>query len=48
MIVVSFLAGAAVGAVLSPRMLNHTLWVIATPPVGVLGLVLWRRAGSSA
>jgi uncharacterized membrane protein YoaK (UPF0700 family) len=48
LIVVSFLAGAAVGAVLSPRMLNHTLWVIETPLAGVLGLVVWRRAGSSA
>jgi len=46
--VVSFLAGAAVGAVLSPRLLNRTLWVIDVPLVIVLGLVMRRRAGASS
>jgi uncharacterized membrane protein YoaK (UPF0700 family) len=43
LIVISFLAGAAVGAILSPRLLNHTLWIIDLPLLAVLLFVLRRR-----
>jgi uncharacterized membrane protein YoaK (UPF0700 family) len=44
LIVASFLAGAAVGAILAPRMLNHTLWAVVTPLVVVLAMALRRGA----
>jgi len=47
-IVVSFLAGAAAGATLAPRMLNHTLWVIELPLLSVLVIVLRRRYRTTA
>jgi uncharacterized membrane protein YoaK (UPF0700 family) len=40
LLVASFMAGAVVGAILAPRLLNHTLWIIALPLVIVLLLVV--------
>jgi len=42
-IVLAFLLGATAGAILSPRLYNHTLWLIDLPLVIVLILTL-RRA----
>jgi uncharacterized membrane protein YoaK (UPF0700 family) len=42
LVVIAFLAGAAVGAILAPRMLNHTLWVIDLPLVAVVVMALRR------
>jgi uncharacterized membrane protein YoaK (UPF0700 family) len=41
-IVLAFLAGATAGAILSPHLYNHTLWVINLPLVAVLILTLRR------
>lgn len=43
-VVLAFLAGAAVGAILSPHLLNHTLWVIDMPLVVVVVRTLRRGA----
>jgi uncharacterized membrane protein YoaK (UPF0700 family) len=42
-IVLAFLAGATTGAILSPHLYNHTLWLINLPLIAVLILTL-RRA----
>ena len=42
-IVIAFLIGAVAGAILSPRLHNHTLWLINLPLIAVLILTL-RRA----
>lgn len=47
-ITLAFLAGAAVGAILSPRLLNHTLWVISVPLIAVMFTVIARDEQSSA
>ena len=39
-IVLAFLAGATAGAILSPHLYNHTLWLIDLPLVAVLILTL--------
>ncbi len=41
-IVLSFLIGAIAGALLSPHLLNHTLWLINLPLIAVLVLTLYR------
>jgi uncharacterized membrane protein YoaK (UPF0700 family) len=41
-IVASFLAGAAVGAIVSPRLKNHTLWIADVPLLVVLAIALRR------
>lgn len=46
LIVVSFLTGASVGAILSPRFLNHTLWFLDLPLLAVVLLVV-RRSRTS-
>ncbi|HSY36785.1 MAG TPA: YoaK family protein [Acidobacteriaceae bacterium] len=40
LIVLAFLAGATAGAILSPRLYNHTLWLINLPLIAVLILTL--------
>lgn len=42
LIVAAFIAGAAVGAVLSPRLGNHTLWVACAALLIAFGFVLRR------
>lgn len=44
LIVASFLTGALLGALISPRLLNHTLLVFELPLLAVLALVLRRAA----
>jgi uncharacterized membrane protein YoaK (UPF0700 family) len=44
LIVISFLLGAAGGAILSPRLFNRTLWIIDLPLIAVLLLVLHRKS----
>jgi uncharacterized membrane protein YoaK (UPF0700 family) len=46
-IVIAFLLGATIGAILSPHLYNHTLWLIDLPLVAVLILTL-RRARTAA
>jgi uncharacterized membrane protein YoaK (UPF0700 family) len=46
LIVVSFLTGASVGAILSPRFLNHILWFLDLPLLAVVLLVV-RRSRTS-
>ncbi len=46
-IVIAFLLGATIGAILSPHLYNHTLWLIDLPLVAVLILTL-RRARIAA
>ena len=41
-IVLAFLGGAIAGAILSPHLYNHTLWLIDLPLVAVLLLTLYR------
>lgn len=41
-IILAFLIGAVVGAILSPHLYNHTLWLISLPLFAVLILVLIR------
>jgi uncharacterized membrane protein YoaK (UPF0700 family) len=45
-IVLAFLGGAIAGAILSPRLYNHTLWLINLPLIAVLILTVYntRRA----
>jgi uncharacterized membrane protein YoaK (UPF0700 family) len=43
-IVLAFLTGATIGAILSPHLYNHTLWLIDLPLVAVLILTLCRPA----
>jgi uncharacterized membrane protein YoaK (UPF0700 family) len=40
LIVLAFLTGATTGAILSPRLYNHTLWLINLPLIAVLALTL--------
>jgi uncharacterized membrane protein YoaK (UPF0700 family) len=40
-IILAFLAGATAGAILSPRLDNHTLWLINLPLIAVLILTLY-------
>ncbi len=42
LIVLMFLVGATVGALLSPRLLNHTLWVVDLPLLAVLMRTMWQ------
>lgn len=42
LIILGFLFGATAGAVLSPRLYNHTLWVIDLPLIAVLLSILIR------
>lgn len=42
-VVFCFMLGAAAGAIVSPRLYNHTLWLIDLPLLAVLALVLRRR-----
>jgi uncharacterized membrane protein YoaK (UPF0700 family) len=44
LIVLAFLTGATIGAILSPHLYNHTLWLIDLPLVAVLILTLCRPA----
>jgi uncharacterized membrane protein YoaK (UPF0700 family) len=46
-IVIAFLLGATAGAILSPHLYNHTLWLIDLPLVAVLILTL-RRTRTAA
>jgi uncharacterized membrane protein YoaK (UPF0700 family) len=46
-IVLAFLGGAIAGAILSPRLYNHTLWLIDLPLVAVLLLTLFRLHSTS-
>jgi uncharacterized membrane protein YoaK (UPF0700 family) len=39
-IILAFLGGAIAGAILSPRLYNHTLWLINLPLIAVLALTL--------
>jgi len=41
-IVLAFLGGAIAGAILAPRLYNHTLWIINLPLITVLLLTLYR------
>jgi len=41
-IVLAFLGGAIAGAILAPRLYNHTLWIINLPLMTVLLLTLYR------
>ena len=43
-IVLAFLTGATIGAILSPHLYNHTLWLITLPLVAVLILALRRSS----
>ena len=43
-IVFAFLVGATTGAILSPHLYNHTLWLITLPLVAVLILALRRSS----
>jgi uncharacterized membrane protein YoaK (UPF0700 family) len=43
-IVFAFLVGATAGAILSPHLYNHTLWLITLPLVAVLILALRRSS----
>ena len=45
-IVLAFLGGAIAGAILSPHLYNHTLWLIDLPLVAVLLLTLFRLRSS--
>jgi len=47
-IVLAFLGGAIAGAILSPRLYNHTLWLIDLPLVAVLLLTLLRLHSTAA
>jgi uncharacterized membrane protein YoaK (UPF0700 family) len=46
-IVIAFLLGATAGAILSPHLYNHTLWLIDLPLAAVLLLTLHRASASS-
>ncbi len=46
-IILAFLLGAIAGAILSPRLYNHTLWLISLPLVAVLILTLRRARNAS-
>jgi uncharacterized membrane protein YoaK (UPF0700 family) len=46
-IVLSFMLGATVGSILSPRLYNHTLWLIDLPLIVVLILALRRAQAPS-
>ena len=41
-IILAFLGGAIAGAILAPRLYNHTLWIINLPLITVLLLTLYR------
>ena len=47
-IILAFLTGAAIGAILSPHLYNHTLWLISLPLFAVLTLVLIRDESNPA
>jgi uncharacterized membrane protein YoaK (UPF0700 family) len=42
-IILGFLLGAATGAILAPRFLNHTLWFVTLPLIAVLLMTLGRN-----
>jgi len=46
-IVLAFLGGAIAGAILSPHLYNHTLWLINLPLIAVLTLTLRRTQTAS-
>jgi uncharacterized membrane protein YoaK (UPF0700 family) len=47
LLVLAFLTGATTGAILSPRLFNHTLWLINLPLIAVLALTLRRSRRES-
>jgi uncharacterized membrane protein YoaK (UPF0700 family) len=48
LLVAAFMSGAIAGALLAPRLLNRTLWIIELPLVAVLVLVLKRSRREEA
>jgi uncharacterized membrane protein YoaK (UPF0700 family) len=50
-VILSFALGAFAGAILAPRLLNHTLWILDLPLLAVLVTILYtrpeKRAGPS-
>jgi len=46
-IILAFLGGAIAGAILSPHLYNHTLWLINLPLIAVLTLTLRRTQTAS-
>jgi uncharacterized membrane protein YoaK (UPF0700 family) len=49
LVILAFVLGAFAGAILAPRLLNHTLWILDLPLLAVLGIILCvkpeKRAG---
>jgi uncharacterized membrane protein YoaK (UPF0700 family) len=43
LVILSFVLGAFAGAILAPRFLNHTLWILDLPLLAVLGTIFYAR-----